>query len=181
MTPIFVYKLYPSFELPTYGTSMSSCFDLKFQISINDYVKGYSAFNIPIDTHLESPINSKFNYSVRIQPGDRLLIPTGLVFKCHPEESVLQQFSIRLHARSSMALKRGLTLANSEGVIDIDYQEQVYVPIMNVSNISQSIEVGERICQAELVRNEPIRFEVVDEKPSQHSERSGGFGSTGNI
>ena len=70
-------------------------------------------------------------------------------------------------------------MANCEGVVDVDYQEQVYIPIVNNSTVVQAIELGERICQGELVENKIVRFLEVPQKLTRFSERSSGFGSTG--
>lgn len=180
-----VYRLRDDLEIPTYGTSLSNCFDMSFQPT-SDIVTGYDKFN----NKLEYRIN---NFGeIAINPGDRLLIPTGLIFKIERqitiekfadivkhEDAPLANFSIRLHPRSGLSLKRGLVLANSEGIVDVDYQEQVFVLMTNISEISQNIKKGERIAQAEVTCNEKVDFLVLSKQPEKHSERSGGFGSTG--
>jgi len=181
-----VYKLRDDIELPTYGTSLANCFDLSFQPTSN-VVTGYDSFNAPV----ERDING-FG-EVSIYPGDRLLIPTGLIFKIeryvtietfadiakYDDELPLQNYSIRLHPRSGLSLKKGLILANSEGIVDVDYQEEVFVLLTNVSKMHQTIRRGDRIAQAEVATNEPFAFKVLTARPEKHSERSGGFGSTG--
>jgi hypothetical protein len=69
-----VYRLRDDLEVPTYGTSMANCFDLSFQPT-EDHVTGYDKYN--------NPISQKVNNfgEISIYPGDRLLIPTGLIFK----------------------------------------------------------------------------------------------------
>jgi dUTPase len=74
-----------------------------------------------------------------------------------------------------------LVLANSEGVIDVDYQQEVFVLMTNISKISQTIAYQERIAQGEVVVNEGVRLTVLNEMPTQYSERDGGFGSTGTV
>jgi dUTP pyrophosphatase len=184
MLSVNVYKLRDDIELPTYGTKFANCFDLSFQPTSN-VVNGYDSFNAPI----ERDVNG-FG-EVSIYPGDRLLIPTGLIFKIEQlitietysdisrKELPLQNYSIRLHPRSGLSLKKGLILANSEGVVDVDYQEEVFVLLTNISKMHQTIRRGDRIAQAEVVANEPFGFTVLSKRPEKHSERSGGFGSTG--
>jgi dUTP pyrophosphatase len=179
-----VYKLRDDFELPSYGTSLATCFDLSFQPS-EQVVKGYDRFNSPT----EKVVNN--HGEIAISPGERLLIPTGLVFKIEQRITVesysdvlrefppLQNYSIRLHPRSGLSLKRGLVLANSEGVVDVDYQEEVFVLLTNISKMSATIKKGDRIAQAEVVCNIPSKFVILNQRPEKHSERSGGFGSTG--
>jgi len=181
-----VYKLRDDIELPTYGTTLANCFDLSFQPTSN-VVTGYDSFNASV----ERDVNG-FG-EVSIYPGDRLLIPSGLIFKIeryvtietfadiarHDDELPLQNYSIRLHPRSGLSLKKGLILANSEGIVDVDYQEEVFVLLTNVSKMHQTIRRGDRIAQAEVVSNNPFAFKVLTTRPEKHSERSGGFGSTG--
>ena len=186
MNILYVYKLRDDLEIPTYGTSLSNCFDLSFQPT-TDQVIGYDKHN--------NPITQKINNfgEISIYPGDRLLIPTGLIFKIERRVTIenfvdimgqsmlppLQTYSIRLHPRSGLSLKRGLVLANSEGIVDVDYQEQVFVLLTNISQMGQTIKSGERIAQAEVTCNEQVNFVVLTKAPEKHSERSGGFGSTG--
>lgn len=179
-----VHKLNEKVETPTYGTTLANCFDLSFQPTSN-VVNGYDQFNASI----QRDINAQGEFF--IYPGDRLLVPTGLVFKLEQritietyadisrKELPLQNYSIRLHPRSGLSLKKGLILANCEGIVDVDYQEEVFVLLTNVSKMHATIRRGDRIAQAEVVCNEPFSFAFVNEKPQKHSERAGGFGSTG--
>lgn len=184
MIAVNIYKVRDDFESPTYGTSLANCFDLSFQPS-EETVKGYDKCNNPISQYVNA------HGEISIYPGDRLLIPTGLIFKIEQLLTVenfsdissqpkpLQSYSIRLHPRSGLSLKRGLVLANSEGIVDVDYQEEVFVLLTNISEIGQTIKRGDRIAQAEVTCNESINFVVIARRPEKHSERNGGFGSTG--
>jgi dUTP pyrophosphatase len=84
-----------------------------------------------------------------------------------------------LHPRSGLSLKKGLVLANCEGIVDVDYQEEVFILLTNISKMHQTIRKGDRIAQGEIVCNEPFHIAVCGTRPEKHSERSGGFGSTG--
>jgi len=178
-----VYRLRNDFEMPTYGTSLSNCFDLSFQPS--NVIRGFTKENKSFERFVD------INYSIEINPGDRILIPTGLVCKIEKRVTIetfadisrtqlpLQNYSIRLHPRSGLSFKQGLVLANSEGIVDVDYQQEIFVLLTNISAVSQTIRRGDRIAQAEIVCNEPFEFVVLTAPPSKHSERDGGFGSTG--
>lgn len=184
MIALNVYKLRDDLELPTFGTSLANCFDLSFQPTSN-IVKGFNKWNSPIIHDVNE------HGEISINPGERLLIPTGLVFKIEQRITVesysdvlrefppLQTYSIRLHPRSGLSLKRGLVLANSEGIVDVDYQEEVFVLLTNISEMSATIKKNDRIAQAEVASNIPAKFVVLNAKPEKHSERAGGFGSTG--
>lgn len=179
-----VYRLRDDLELPTYGTSLANCFDLSFQPTSNT-VKGFNKWNSPIVHDVNE------HGEISINPGERLLIPTGLIFKIEVLHTIetyadiarsdlpLQNYSIRLHPRSGLSLKRGLILANCEGIVDVDYQEEVFVLLTNISEMHATIKRGDRIAQAEVICNEPTNFVVLSKRPEKHSERAGGFGSTG--
>ena len=106
-------------------------------------------------------------------PMERALIRTGLTFK------IPDGYSIRLHPRSGMALKYGLTLANCEGVVDEDYTFETKIIMLNTSNDHIKIYNRDRIAQAELVKYEQPRFLEIFETITKESNRNGGFGSTG--
>ena len=187
MLQLGVYALNSDVQLPTYGTSFSSCFDLRY-CPTTRIVNGYDEENRVIERWVDD------DGSVVILPGDRLLIPTGMVcrldyqvsiedfadiIKHHGNDVSLRDFSIRLHPRSGLALKQGLVLANCEGVVDADYQHEVFVMMHNISKVGARIKKGDRIAQGEVVCNEPFNFYMLKEMPKQVGNRDGGFGSTG--
>ena len=110
---------------------------------------------------------------VIIKPNERVLIPTGLAIALPSPEYVAL-----ICARSGMAYKRGLALANGIGVIDSDYRGELLVALINNSGVDQTIESGDRIAQLMIV---PAIQAVFTESASlDETERGeGGFGSTG--
>jgi dUTP pyrophosphatase len=165
---IDIVKLDPDVPTPNYATSMSACFDLCYFPQDGTTAIGYDKFNQLIQ-------QGNLENGLRICSGDRMLVPTGLIFRARKKT---RDISLRLHPRSGLSLKRGLVLANCEGVVDADYQEQVFVILHNISALDQYISRGERICQGEFVFNDQVDFNIV-ESLERFSERSGGFGSTG--
>jgi len=113
------------------------------------------------------------NGDVIIDPGQRVLVRTGLKL------DIPDDFSVRLHPRSGLAIKHGITLINAEGVIDADYVEEVKVPIINLGDLQYTINHGDRICQAETARNYSTKPYEILSPPPPKTERAGGFGSTG--
>ena len=108
-----------------------------------------------------------------LQPGETHLIPTGLAI--HIEEGGL---AAMLLPRSGLGHKHGIVLGNLVGLIDSDYQGQVYVSCWNRGNESFTVEPGERIAQMVIVPVVHADFEVVDDFVA--SDRgAGGFGHTG--
>ncbi|BDZ73401.1 MULTISPECIES: dUTP diphosphatase [Methylophaga] len=111
--------------------------------------------------------------SVTLAPGETVLIPTGLAI--HIDDASLAAV---LLPRSGLGHKHGIVLGNLVGLIDSDYQGQVFVSCWNRGSDSFEISVGERIAQMVFVPVVQVGFEQVDEFSS--SERgTGGFGHTG--
>lgn len=106
---------------------------------------------------------------VVIYAGDICLVPTGFFL---PEIDTTDNLYYLLAARSSLAYKKGLLLANGVGIIDYDYKNEVKVMLYNSTNSTVSISKGERIAQL-------IPSYFIPIFPSLENERSGGFGSTG--
>jgi dUTP pyrophosphatase len=113
--------------------------------------------------------------SVTLKPLERALIPTGIAISLPSEK-----YGAFLFARSGLASKHGITLANCVGVVDSDYTGEIKVALVNLSNNEYTIENGERIAQMVIMEVSQANFTVVDEL--QKTERgSGGFGSTGSF
>ena len=111
---------------------------------------------------------------LRLEPGSRALIPTGL-YTGIPEE-----YEIQVRPRSGLALKKGLTCANCVGTIDSDYKNEIGVILINLGLETVWIEDGERICQFVLNKIPQIEWQPVSgiDKLSGDN-RGGGFGHTG--
>ncbi len=108
-----------------------------------------------------------------VNPGETELVPTGLAI--HIASSDLAAV---LLPRSGLGHKHGLVLGNLTGLIDSDYQGQVFISCWNRSGKAYEIEPGERVAQMVFVPVEQVRFVVVDE--FENSERgAGGFGHSG--
>jgi len=108
-----------------------------------------------------------------VAPGETVLIPTG--FAMHITDPGLAAVIL---PRSGLGHKHGLVLGNLVGLIDSDYQGQVYISCWNRSNRSFQIEPGMRIAQIVFLPVVMARFDVVETFSS--SERgAGGFGHTG--
>lgn len=166
------YKLREDAKEPVFGSKDAACFDLSCVFDFNQVVSLYLDDKDKKQGRPARVDKDSLPY-VLIYPNERMLIPTGLVF------DIPEGYSMRLHARSGVALKRGLTLVNSEGVIDSDYVEEVYAAVVNLSNVAQIIQSGERICQGELVKSLKYQIKEVTQRPEQKTDRDGGFGSTG--
>ena len=169
MNNLLYYKLHLDVKDPIHATTGSACFDLHSFLQKDSVVKVY------MNQFEELDIKERIvqNGRVQVNPTERVLIPTGLIF------DIPEGLSLRLYPRSSLALKQGITLANNVGIIDSDYVEPVYMMVCNITNYSKYVNDGERICQAELVKVQTFNMQETVEQPEQKTMRDGGFGSTG--
>ena len=108
-----------------------------------------------------------------LEPGQTVLVPTGLaIHVADPGYAAL------ILPRSGMGHKHGIVLGNLVGLIDSDYQGQVFVSVWNRSGAAFTIQPMDRIAQLVVVPVQQVEFNVVEEFQSS-SRGAGGFGSTG--
>lgn len=107
-----------------------------------------------------------------LKPFERVLVPTGI----HLAIPVGYEGQVR--ARSGLALKHGITLANGIGTIDSDYRGEVKVILINLGNEDFEVNKGDRIAQLVFLKHENIKLVEV-ETLDETSRGDGGFGHTG--
>ena len=108
-----------------------------------------------------------------VEPGETVLVPTGLaIHVADPGRAAV------LLPRSGLGHKHGLVLGNLTGLIDSDYQGQVFISCWNRGRPSYEVQPGERIAQMVFVPVEQVTFEVVDEF-DESRRGAGGFGHSG--
>lgn len=146
---LYIKKLNANAVIPTRGSSQSAGLDLSACI--------------------EAPIT--------IQPHEIRLIPTGLSASLEISSGE-QSAMLMLCARSGLAAKHGIGLANGVGIIDLDYRGEIKAPLVNQSETPFTVEPGMRIAQLIAV---PVWLpEVFESDILPETERgAGGFGSTG--
>ena len=110
---------------------------------------------------------------VTVEPGGTTLIPTGLAI--HIGDPGLAAV---LLPRSGLGHKHGLVLGNLTGLIDSDYQGQVFISCWNRGSAPYDIRPGERIAQMVFVPVEQVRFELVEDF-ADSARGAGGFGHSG--
>jgi len=108
-----------------------------------------------------------------IRSGETLLIPTGMAI--HIDDSSVAAVIL---PRSGLGHKHGIVLGNLVGLIDSDYQGQVFVSCWNRSDTEFTIQVGERLAQMVFVPVLQVAFEQVTEF-DESSRGDGGFGHSG--
>ena len=167
---MLIHKLYPNVIRPERQTELSACFDihahLRGPVISEDKtpefrkVRMIDRMNHSTEIMPEAVWHSDTPHTTMvIPPHSRALIPTGMIF------DIESDYSIRIHPRSGLSWKHGITLINCEGVIDSDY----------------TVEHGDRIAQFEIIRyNDTITYLTTTEaKAKKKADRVGGFGSTG--
>lgn len=166
--------MYPDVTLPAFGTQQSACMDVRAYFGTHErMVRVYDASNNQIEQLAFQYASSTEPHRLVLRPGSRALIPTGLIL------DIPDGYSVRLHIRSSIAVKTGIDLCNSEGIIDSDYFHQLYIAVANNSTTDVVILNGDRIAQLELVKTEKFHHKICDDRPQQRTDRVGGVGSTG--
>ena len=111
--------------------------------------------------------------SIELKPGMTELIPSGIAIHINDHS-----LAAVLLPRSGLGHKKGLVLGNLVGLIDSDYQGQIYISCWNRGKETILIEPGLRLAQMVFIPVEQVQFRVVEE--FDESERGdGGFGHTG--
>jgi dUTP pyrophosphatase len=143
MMAVLIKRLDPSVPLPTYAKAGDAGADLTTRIDFT------------------------------INPGERMLIPTGISI------ALPNGYVALVHPRSGLAIKHGISMVNTPGTIDAGYRGELQVILIN-HDLAQSVSFkkGDRIAQLVIQKVEHADFVEVENLPG--SERSvDGFGSTG--
>lgn len=110
---------------------------------------------------------------ITVEPGETVLIPTGIAIHINNPS-----LAAVLLPRSGLGHKHGLVLGNLMGLIDSDYQGQIFISCWNRGSKSYAVQPGERIAQMLFVPVAQVQFNVVED--FDESERgAGGFGHSG--
>lgn len=110
--------------------------------------------------------------AITLDPSDRVLLPTGLVFE------LASGYEVQVRPRSGLALNHGITVLNSPGTIDADYRGEVKVLLINLGDERFTIQRGDRIAQAVIAPVSEVK--IVEATALNETDRGdGGFGSTG--
>lgn len=131
-------------DLPAYQSDLASGFDVRAQVS----------------------------ETISVNPGERVLVPTGLSFEIPPG------YEIQVRPRSGLAWKNGVSMVNTPGTIDADYRGEVRVILINHGHEVFVINDQDRIAQLVLAPVTQAEFILVSDL-SDSARGQGGFGSTG--
>jgi dUTP pyrophosphatase len=108
-----------------------------------------------------------------LNPGDSQLVPSGIAI--HIGDPA---FAAIILPRSGLGAKNGIVLGNLVGLIDSDYQGQIFISMWNRGQAAFTIQPMDRIAQLVVVPVQQVEFNLVEEFESS-SRGAGGFGSTG--
>ncbi len=147
----------------------------KIQLKVLDERVGNQ---IPLPAHATEgsagmDLRACIDKSITLNPGDTELIPTGIAI--HIDDPGL---AATILPRSGLGHKHGIVLGNLVGLIDSDYQGQLFVSCWNRGRDSFIIDQGDRIAQLVFVPVVQADFEVVEEF-TESNRGAGGFGHSG--
>ena len=110
---------------------------------------------------------------ITLNKGDKAVIPTGIAIGLDDPH-----YAAFIHSRSGLAIKHGIGLLNSVGVIDSDYRGEVCVGVIKQTEEAYTIQPFERIAQMVI---KPVELpEIIEVEELDETDRgAGGFGSTG--
>ncbi len=121
----------------------------------------------------DAGLDLRANEDVTLRPHERRLVSTGLAV------AIPEGWAGFVQPRSGMALRLGLSMANTPGLVDSHYRGELKVVAVNLDDESDiSIERGERIAQLVIQRVPVVELVEVDEL-DETDRGSGGFGSSG--
>jgi dUTP pyrophosphatase len=117
-------------------------------------------------------LHAALDAPLRLAPGERCLVPTGLAMAIPPG------FEGQVRPRSGLALKQGVTLVNTPGTIDADYRGEIGILMINHGQEEVFLNPGDRIAQLIFA---PVRRAVLSEVEvlEETARNAGGFGHTG--
>lgn len=129
---------------------------------------------LPVEAHAgDAGVDLYARQDVVIAPaGGRVLVPTGIAI------AIPDGYVGLVVPRSGLAIKFGVTLVNTPGIIDSGYRGELQVVMINTDpSIPYPVKRGDRIAQLLIQRMEPVTWQVVDELDG--NDRGGGFGHSG--
>jgi dUTP pyrophosphatase len=140
-------------------------------------VKRTGAVSVPLPSYQTDgaagmDLHAALPEAVRLAPGERRLIPTGLSL------AVPEGYEAQVRPRSGLALRHGVTVVNSPGTIDSDFRGEVGIVLINHGQEAMRIEPLERIAQVVFAKVERAELLEVEALPAS-TRAAGGYGSTG--
>ena len=175
MIKISLKKTIEEVEIPSFGSELSSGFDVK-AMRILKVFKGDTEVIGERFEKIQKAFEEKG--SIKLRAFERVLFDTGLQVADIEHKIADTMIELQVRSRSGMALKQGLIVANQPGTIDEDYRGTVGVILMNSTPFLSEIKKGERIAQ--IVPGYVPAYKISFTEEVTETERGNkGFGSSG--
>jgi len=146
--------------------------DLTLYIKKLDHASDLDLPDYSSDQAAGMDLRAALQVPVRLEPGSRALIPTGL------QMALPDGYEAQVRPRSGLAWRNGITMLNTPGTIDADYRGEVKVIVINHGDEVFTIHHGDRIAQMVIAPVLQIQVRETDDLP-ESGRGEGGFGSTG--
>ena len=175
MIKISLKKTIEEVEIPSFGSELSSGFDVK-AMKILKVFKGDTEVIGERFEKIQKAFEEKG--SIKLRAFERVLFDTGLQVADIEHKIANTMIELQVRSRSGMALKQGLIVANQPGTIDEDYRGTIGVILMNSTPFLSEIKKGERIAQ--IVPGYVPAYKIGFTEEVTETERGNkGFGSSG--
>lgn len=175
MIKISLKKTIEEVEIPSFGSELSSGFDVK-AMRILKVFKGDTEVIGERFEKIQKAFEEKG--SIKLRAFERVLFDTGLQVADIEHKIADTMIELQVRSRSGMALKQGLIVANQPGTIDEDYRGTIGVILMNSTPFLSEIKKGERIAQ--IVPGYVPAYKIGFTEEVTETERGNkGFGSSG--
>jgi len=166
--------------LSSLGLDMDQINEQFIQQTAPKTVLRYSYKSVNKEPEYAYPTDSGFdlraNEKVTLGPLERYLVPTGLFL------DIPEGYEVQVRPKSGLAIKKGLSVVNTPGTVDQGYTGEIKVILINLSNETHTIEVGDKIAQAVLTPAMSGKYVNLQRVLNVDDKDRGdnGFGSTGN-
>ncbi len=137
---------------------------------INESGNALPAYETPSSAGMD--VRAFTKEPIVVKPMQRVLVPTGL------RVQLPQGYEMQIRPRSGLALRHGITLANTPGTVDADYRGEIGIIVINLSDQPFVINDGDRICQMVITQYSHVSWEQV-ERIDETVRGDGAFGHTG--
>lgn len=175
MIKISLKKTIEEVEIPSFGSELSSGFDVK-AMRILKVFKGDTEVIGERFEKIQKAFEEKG--SIKLRAFERVLFDTGLQIADIEHKIADTMIELQVRSRSGIALKQGLIVANQPGTIDEDYRGTIGVILMNSTPFLSEIKKGERIAQ--IVPGYVPAYKIGFTEEITETERGNkGFGSSG--
>ena len=175
MIKISLKKTIEEVEIPSFGSELSSGFDVK-AMRILKVFKGDTEVIGERFEKIQKAFEEKG--SIKLRAFERVLFDTGLQVADIEHKIADTMIELQVRSRSGMALKQGLIVANQPGTIDEDYRGTIGVILMNSTPFLSEIKKGERIAQIVPGYVPAYRIDFTEEV-TETERGNKGFGSSG--